>query len=209
MRKTNKSTVYETADLGGSVRHDRLSGDGPILRRSLVLAERRDPDDVDANRREPRRIVGAMAACPLREMHRRSGLVTEQHLAAVERLRDVYERGVCGATDAARSALVPGGYGAGSYAPEAQLVALTTYRLAFRAMGKMGGAVVAFVALNYPPADRSDVSAWAARVGMPPLMARGVLIGALDALVTHFSPPGRSVVDDMVDDFRRAAAVGK
>ena len=200
MRTATKPQAYDMAlalgvDPGERVRHDRLSADGPIYRRSIVLVERADPDDLDPRRKEQRKMMAARVACPLREMHRRSGLVTTQHLVAVERLRDAYERGVGGATEGRGDFVAGQGFGAGSYAPEARLAALAVCRHAFRAMGLLGGAAVAYVALGYPQSDRADVASWAARMGMPPQVARGILIGALDALVLQFCPPERAAMD--------------
>jgi hypothetical protein len=197
-------------DIGPSIRFDRMTGadDEVIYRRSAVLAQRVDPDDVNPNRVQ-RLVVGAEIANPLMVMHRRSGIVTVEHLAAVARFETDCEIGLHGAHPP-RANIVHTGAGAHSMYPEDRvLAAIASMRGAMRAMGLRGSSIVAHVAIGmgdpifgYQHPIRRDVAAWAEAMGMPPERARGFLLAALDALDAHYNPPSRSAVDDILHDRR-------
>ena len=203
------SRTGDAVDLGPRVRRDKIgpTEDAAVLRRSVAAETWVDPDDLDANRRAPRIITASRRADPLRVMAKRGGAINDRHIKAAERLVDLFEVGILGASENRGEKLsVPTGFGAGNYPPERRLDAIASLRRCFIVMGAIGSAVVSFVVLGHDSQGRCDVAAWAARVRVDPKTARGYLIVALDALADHLWPPERSIIDDMID---RAIARGE
>lgn len=198
------------ADMGPEIRRNVLVAapdarpePGKVARAPTVIpAAWRDPEDVDANRREPRVIRGVRAADPLLVMHNRGGLVTKQHLAASQRLVDAYEVGVLGG-QAGRGRQFGEPVGSGrqtAYPQEQQLAAMATFRAAMRCLSGMQVHLVGHVVLGLPDPDRRDVAAFAAQRGVDEKIVRGQLVAALDALVLFFYPPGREAIERAIDD---------
>lgn len=201
-------------DLGPEIRRNQRTIRGengeieavevPVARApGVVVGYWRDPDDTDARRREAKVIRGARVADPLLLMHRRTGLVTEQHLAAASRLVDLFEVGILGAGEGNGRPLVAvvlSGAAPKAYPPERRLAAMAGFRAALAVLTPRQVPLVGHVVLGVPNPERRDVAAYAARTGQDEKMLRGQLVAALDALVLHFFAENREAVAEAIRD---------
>lgn len=139
--------------------------------------------------RDPEPVSGWRGVDPIRRLASRSSLVTDAHLAAVERYRDLYEHGFGGGGMRGRDVIVTitRGRGATPSPPaDARLAAVARWRAARDFAGGRFPDLLDHVALQL-----GDVSSWARRTGIDRKIAMGMLVVTLDRLAEYFDLPAR------------------
>lgn len=174
-----------------------MAADGTVLRGPLTTrADWRDPDDVNPNRREPKKVAGVKRADPLETALLRPKqhdyiALRREHVIAADQYRYAWEIGPGGARPGADrfQGFTDRAFGPSSGPTEVQSARMEAWR---RLDAQFSPA--AQDALHYIVLDRNPVSKWAAKVGGDRRYASGFLVGVLDALWHHF----RAEVDEIM-----------
>lgn len=153
--------------------------------RRYELAQWRDPEDDDPNRREPKIIRGLRRYSTLHNLHKSNDQeITLEHMKAMARFNGDYEMGMEGASPPGDSKLDRVD-GSKSYdISQMRLDAATHFREAVEALGpSLFGFLWEVCFLN------ESVKQAGLKRGIHNQIAKGVLIAGLDRLRDHYNPP--------------------
>ena len=151
------------------------------------LAERAewdDPADINTRSKAPRQVLGYRRTDPLRTLHIKQDLITKEHLAAAERLRDDCELGHGARPGSERSEIRSSGHSGGP--GDAQLDALRRYTAALSSVGYGTKSCELMLSVVI---HGSDVTAWCEGYGISRHVGVGLLVAALDLLKLHYDGP--------------------
>lgn len=159
-------------------RQQRISG-------KAVRAEWDDPADKnDRGTRRARQTSGYIRADPVRALKKRNDLITDQHVAASDKYKALWERGPGGARSAPGDRLDRVDVSPGPGSADPTMAAMQAMRRWIRVQEMFDGRARAL--LEHVVLQGNDVSSWASRNGFDRKMAVGLLIGILDVLVAYF-----------------------
>lgn len=156
-----------------------LGPSGVVLREAIVeREERRDPDDMNPNRRAAKTVSGFRRRDTLRHIAFTNASVTDEHLDAAERLAIDWE-------------LAAGGGGGDSFtgvrvdisaiSADPPIVAMTRFRKAVQAVGQIGCSVLLPVVL-----ENVTITALGERMRLRRQTISKRLVDALDTLVKYY-----------------------
>src|ERR1700722_10085405 len=162
-----------------------------VEERRYELAQWRDPEDDDPNRRSPKLVRGIRRYSVLHNLHKSDDTqITLDHMKAVARLVADYEIGILGArAPGAADHRLDRVDGHKDYDfSQVQLDSATNFRSARAALGPRNFCLLEMVAF-----DNQSVSAVAEAYGINNHHAKGRLIACLDSLHDHYNPPPLAV----------------
>ena len=163
-----------------AVSSDPVADFGTVVRLhrgEVTLEETADPD-------QPNRTIRRARTVWVPDVLLGNGTIDRTHHLAAIKYHDDYAFGVQGARDRfgiyVDNPASPSGY------RDAQLLAVTEYRLATEAVGMVAASALAACVLG-----NGTMAAWAISKGWPVQRAQGYLLAALDRLVEHYQQRGQ------------------